>query len=135
MSGIIYIEPRNNPEYLYYQVITDINSNFSNLYSGGSGVFLSVTGGTISGDLFVSGATSAVTYYSAATPLESIIYQIATAVSASGGTGVFLPLTGGTLTGAISGTSANFSGPIYSANTDLYQIFIANYDTLNGGEW
>lgn len=36
MSTLIYIEPRDNPEYFFRQLIHDINTNFSGLTSGGT---------------------------------------------------------------------------------------------------
>jgi hypothetical protein len=55
--------------------------------------FLNLSGGTVTGDTLFTQNLSASTYYSGATPLESIIYNISTGVTAAGN---FLPISGGT---------------------------------------
>lgn len=49
-------------------------------------IFLNLSGGTVTGDTIFTQNLSASTYYSGATPLEEIIYNISTQVSSSGDT-------------------------------------------------
>lgn len=78
MCNLIYINPRNNPEYRYFQVLNDINSNFSGITSGcipisfSGGSFLSLSGGTVSGNTLFTQNLSAGTFYSGSTNLYDI---------------------------------------------------------------
>jgi hypothetical protein len=56
--------------------------------------FLPLSGGTVSGNTYFSSNLSANTYFSGATKLEDIIFNIAS--QATQGSGLFLPLSGGT---------------------------------------
>lgn len=55
--------------------------------------FLNLSGGTVTGSTLFTQNLSATTYYSGATPLETIIQNISTDVTTQG---AFLPLSGGT---------------------------------------
>ncbi len=56
--------------------------------------FLPLSGGTVSGNTYFNSNLSANTYFSGATNLEDIIFNIASQVAQ--GSGLFLPLSGGT---------------------------------------
>ncbi len=87
------------------------------------------TGGTVSGDTYFLGNLSAGTYYSANTPLDVIIDNIASKYS--GVTGDFLSLSGGTVTGDTNFSGNLSGGTIFSGSTNLYEIFSTTGDTNN----
>lgn len=138
MSMFIHIDSRTNPEYKFDEVINDINYNFG-LISGFSSSFLSLSGGTVTGNtIFTSGLSattfSAGTYYSGSTPLETIIASLA-----GGGSSTYVQpglntYTGGTASAPTINVSAatlfylsatTISGEtLYSGSTNLYNIFL-----------
>lgn len=81
------------------------------------GNYLSLSGGTVTGNTIFSGNVSGGTYFSGSTPLTTIIQNIASQYS--GGTttfGNFLPLSGGTVTGNTVFTQG-FTASTISATT------------------
>jgi len=109
----------------------------TNVFEYGSNSFLGLTGGTISGDLFVNGSLSANTLFSGSTDVETIIYNILAGAPSGDitrvqpGTNI---TTGGTANSPIINldnniviTSVNATtlsgGTIYSGATDLSNIF------------
>jgi len=101
MSSLIYLEPRDNPEYFFRQLIHDINTNFSAGTSGGGSPIQNglntYTGGTVSAQtinvsaltvnsIYVSGnslfdSITATTFYSGNTSLQSILNSISSGSS------------------------------------------------------
>lgn len=83
MCNLIYIDPRNNPEYRYAQVLNDINSNFSGITSGcipvnfSGGSFLNLSGGTVTGNTQFTQNLSAGTIFSGSTNLYDIFTTVA----------------------------------------------------------
>ncbi|MBP9758733.1 hypothetical protein KBD45_03485 [Candidatus Dojkabacteria bacterium] len=83
MAFPIYIEPRDNPEYFYRQVLNDINTNFSGITSGGTGSSTYVqnglntyTGGTASSPTVnISAATLNNLYVSGFTTGTSVVTE------------------------------------------------------------
>lgn len=65
---INYIVLRTNPEYQYDDVLNTINNNFSSVTTS----FLSTSGGTIIGDLIVSGSISGGTFYGDGSNLSGV---------------------------------------------------------------
>lgn len=139
MSGLIYLQPRDNPEYFFRQLIHDINTNFSGLTTGGTttgGSFVqdglnTYTGGTdlsqtvnISAltidNLFVSG-NSYFNLISASTYSNLPKDVFLTGGTFSGGTIVLENNTGGTfsITG-ISGSDNFTTGATLSGRTILF---------------
>ena len=126
MSGLIYLQPRDNPEYYFRQLIHDINTNFSAGTSGSGGGspiqngLNTYTGGTISAqtinvsaltidNVYVSGnslfnSITATTYYN----LPTDVYV--TGGTYSAGTAVFSNSTGGTFNVTGFSNSINFTG-------------------------
>ena len=109
----------------------------TDVFEYGSNSFLGLTGGTISGDLFVNGSLSANTLFSGSTDVETIIYNILAGAPSGDitrvqpGTNI---TTGGTANSPIINldnniviTSVNATtlsgGTIYSGATDLSNIF------------
>ena len=144
----------------YFKLGTGLtNSDWEPFLGGDGGNYLSISGGTVTGDTYFTANLSAGTIYSGSTDLYDIIYGITT-----GQTGNYIPLsgTGGNdITGdlefdddvALSWNSAQETieydsaegtlsintsdgvdfetGVIYSAGTDLYEIF--GTSSLTGG--
>lgn len=103
MSALIYLQPRDNPEYFFRQLIHDINTNFSAGTSGSGGGspiqngLNTYTGGTVSAQtinvsaltvnsIYVSGnslfdSITATTFYSGNTSLQSILNSISSGSS------------------------------------------------------
>jgi hypothetical protein len=140
MSGLIYLEPRDNPEYFFRQLIHEINTNFSASTSGGGGGSLiqnglnTYTGGTSTAqtinvsaltidNIFVSGnstfnSISAITYYSGVTPLETIINSIITGSTGSS-QNLSQILSNGNTTGGQSIKSDNLANIFLVDNTGI----------------
>ncbi len=152
MSALIYLQPRDNPEYFFRQLIHDINTNFSAGTSGSGGGspiqngLNTYTGGTISAqtinvsaltidNVYVSGSSlfntiSASTYYSGSTPLQTIINQIS-----SGATGGFSGWTNSTGIHSIvaNNGTGNLASSQYTFTVGYNNSAITSYSSVLGG--
>lgn len=135
MSGLIYLEPRDNPEYFFRQLIHDINTNFSANTSGvGSPIqngLNTYTGGTVSAqtinvsaltidNIYVSG-NSIFNSISATTYLNLPIDVYVTGGTYSAGSTTFRNNTGGTftVTGYFTGDTINTQNWITSTGSTI----------------
>lgn len=141
MSGLIYLQPRDNPEYYFRQLIHDINTNFSANTSGGVSPIQNglntYTGGTTNvqtinvsaltiDNIYVSGnstfdSITANTYYNL--PIDVYV----TGGTYSAGTAVFSNSTGGTFNVTGFSNSINFTG-----TTNYYSKFNSGGTIQNG---
>lgn len=111
MSGIIYIELRDNPGFHYADVLSAINHNFQ-LVSGG-------TGGGGSGTTNVQPGTNITTGGTALAPIVSVVSSPSFSNLTFSGTGQFATTTSTTFSGGtVSG------GTIYSGATNLSTTII-----------
>jgi hypothetical protein len=122
MYNFLIVNPGDNPN----EGRNKINYNFSLLTgatSGGTftGDFLSLSGGTVTGNTNFSGNLSGATLFSGSTDLATIINNIASQYS--GITGNFLSLSGGTVTGETSFTNGLSATTLFSGSTDLSDLF------------
>lgn len=149
--AINYIVVRTNPGYQFDEVINTINNNFSSVTTS----FLYVTGGTISGDLIISGIISGGTFYGDGSNLSGVssanyyttggtlvgtiinfdrndlasAYSVELSGLTSGITfsGDYLPLSGGTVTGnTLFASGLTVSGSGFTVSNDSY------FTTSNG---
>ncbi|MEK6829391.1 MAG: hypothetical protein AABY15_04635 [Nanoarchaeota archaeon] len=144
---LFYITPRHNPEYRFAEVLHETNHNFSAITSGELPLgYLSLSGGTVSGNTLFSLNLSATTFFSGSTDLEVIISNIANKLEditrvqpgsniTTGGT-ENLPIisvvdspffnnlfwSGISIGNELSATTIS-GGTIYSGNTNLELIF------------
>jgi hypothetical protein len=111
MSGIIYIELRDNPGFHYADVLSAINHNFQ-LVSGG-------TGGGGSGTTNVQPGTNITTGGTALAPIVSVVSSPSFSNLTFSGTGQFAATRSTTFSGGtVSG------GTIYSGTTNLSTTII-----------
>lgn len=145
MSGLIYLEPRDNPEYFFRQLIHDINTNFSASTSGattGGGSPIqnglnTYTGGTLTAqtinvsaltidNIYVSG-NSWFNIFSATTYLGLPTDVYVTGGTYSAGTATFRNSTGGTF--SVTGFSNSIS---FTGTTNYYSKFNSGGTIQNG---
>jgi len=137
---LVYVSDENK----YYKLGSGLtNSDWSSIVFGEDS--LSLTGGTVSGDVYITSNLSAGTIYSGSTDLYDIFLTSAdlTATTISAGSNVDVQLSGNnyqisvinspifnnlTFSGTATGGdlfASNLSGAtIYSGSTDLYDIFL-----------
>lgn len=112
-------------------VFPKINSNFEGIQNDLSN-FLGLTGGTISGNLYVS-TISAATYYSGSTLLETVIRNIASTYSGGTGTATSIQNGANTFTGGtassptINITAATLSSITVSGSSSFSSISASTY--------
>ncbi len=127
-----YIDIRTNPEYKYDEVLGDINYNFS-LLSGFSGDFLALTGGTISGNLEITGELSATTIsggtiYSGGTDLYDIF-----STSSGGTSGSLWSASTGSNSIIANNSSGNLASGIFTIAAGKSNSATTQYSTVSGG--
>jgi hypothetical protein len=129
MNDLIFPEPRNNPDYGFYQVMSGYNYNFSSL----TATINSITGATPA--VYFSSATADTFYVnSQLSPLTDNTTDIGTPSQRFR----TLNIVNGVSVGFTSNTiSANtlYADQIYLSGVVIDEKFLSPYDILSGGTW
>lgn len=125
MCNLIYIDPRNNPDYHYFQVLSNINTNFSGITSGCIPMpYLSITGGTISGGTQFINNLSAGTIYSGSTNLYNIFVNKINSGSniVIGGTSIspIISVTASPYFNNLNASGSTYTSQLYVENKNIF---------------
>lgn len=127
--NLIFPDPRNNPEYQYYQVMSGYNYNFSSI----TATIDSLTGTTP--PAYFSSATANTFYVgSEIDPLVDNVVDMGTPIkrfrSLNVVNGVFVGFTASTVT-----AQTIYSDQIFLSGVSIDEKFLAINDTLSAGTW
>jgi len=127
--NLIFPDPRNNPEYQYYQVMSGYNYNFSSI----TATIDSLTGATPTA--YFSSATANTFYIGAELdPIADNVVDMGTPIkrfrSLNVVNGVFVGFTASTVT-----AQTIYSDQIFLSGVSIDEKFLAINDTLSAGTW
>lgn len=127
--NLIYPDPRNNPEYQFYQVMSGYNYNFSSI----TATIDSITGTTP--NAYFSAATADTFYVnSELTPLVDNAADIGSTIKRFRNLNIVNGVSVGFTSNTISAQTL-YVDNIFLSGTSIGEIFLSQNDILSGGTW
>lgn len=129
MSDLIFPEPRNNPDYGFYHVMSGYNYNFSSL----TATINSITGTTPAA--YFSAATADTFYVnSQLSPIADNTADIGTSLQRFRTLNIINGVSVGFTSNTISANTL-YADEIYLSGVTIGEKFLSPYDILSGGTW
>jgi hypothetical protein len=128
-TDLIFPEPRNNPEYQFYQVMSGYNYNFSSI----TATIDSITGVTPSS--YFSSATANTFYInSELAPLSDNTADIGSTIKRFRNLNIVNGVSVGFTSNTISAQTI-YTDQIFLSGVPIEDKFLSPYDILSGGTW